>query len=433
MLSEAPAVVRLAITKFRPKKSYKTLTGLIRDLTSDLYFGTKKAGEESAKPVVSEAFFLQARKQKFRWNVEQFDRHLAGKHTLYFVGQHRVRAPYTLAVIDIDCKKWGTLAGAIAFAKWIKENVIPGLVFETSTNGNGVHGYFVVSKEGTYPHLVNQGLKRLQAYLRQFVPNFQIENVEIKGHAPEPVYGDNKRIVALKFGQLIKMPRTLGLAEMLTCPVVQAYDLLRKELIPAKKQKPLAQGSIEFFTESDLNELPKLRSVAERILGDGQHDAGNRKKVTPDDMAIALLILKFCLVHPNENGAMPQKRAERLWKWLYEEGYVDRAWQAERWTYIFHLLTDRNCLDIESLEYWFIPETPGKGQACRWAIKASVLVLIVGNEGNSTSYLTRTTLNITLGLRATADWAKIRWEVGREGRWWAEVDGKLEKLWPMVA
>src|SRR5262245_13637547 len=146
MPTDTLPVVLLSVTKFRPKRSYKTITGLLRDLTSDLYFGTKRAGEASAKPVVSEALFLRSYKQKFRWKVEQFDQHLAGKHTLYFVGQHRVRAPYTLAVIDIDCKKRGTLAGAKAFAEWIKANVIPGLVYEASTNGNGVHGYFIVGK-----------------------------------------------------------------------------------------------------------------------------------------------------------------------------------------------------------------------------------------------------------------------------------------------
>src|SRR5262245_44762539 len=146
MTSDPPTVVQLPVTKFRPKTSYKTLTGLLRGLTSDLYFGTKRAGEASAKPVVSEKSFLRSRRQKFCWKVEQFEEHLEGKHTLYFVGQHRVRAPYTLAVIDIDCKKQGTLAGATAFAEWIKENVIPGLVFEASTNGNGVHGYFIVGK-----------------------------------------------------------------------------------------------------------------------------------------------------------------------------------------------------------------------------------------------------------------------------------------------
>jgi hypothetical protein len=150
-------------------------------------------------------------------------------------------------------------------------------------------------------------------------------------------------------------------------------------------------------------------------------------------MTVALLILKFCREHPNENGAMPQKRAERLWKWLYQEGYVDRAWQADRWTYIFHLLTDLGCLDIESLHYWFLPDAPGKGQACRWSIKESVLVLRVDCEGDSISYLTRTTANMTLGLRPTVNWARIRWEIGREDRWWAEVDGKLEELWPLAA
>ena len=52
-------------------------------------------------------------------------------------------------MIDIDCLKClglGSKEGAHEFAIHLKEEFFCDLYFEPSTNGNGVHGYFVLHK-----------------------------------------------------------------------------------------------------------------------------------------------------------------------------------------------------------------------------------------------------------------------------------------------
>ena len=48
--------------------------------------------------------------------------------------------------MDIDCHASGTLEGALQFAQYLKQNYFPDLYYETSTHGNGVHGFLVVDK-----------------------------------------------------------------------------------------------------------------------------------------------------------------------------------------------------------------------------------------------------------------------------------------------
>jgi hypothetical protein len=69
--------------------------------------------------------------------------HFLDKETIYFTGS---RGDETLLMLDIDCHKTGTLEGARQFAEFLKRNYFPNLYYETSTNGNGVHGYLIVEK-----------------------------------------------------------------------------------------------------------------------------------------------------------------------------------------------------------------------------------------------------------------------------------------------
>ena len=137
--------------------------------------------------------------------------HFTEVATFYFAGAAESKKPETLVLIDIDCKKTGTLEGAMAFAKHLRKYHFPNLYIEVSTHGNGAHGYFVLDKLGTGDTYVNNLLlHRLQPWLRQILNELDhdVENVEIKGTLPDIVWGKEKLEVAnCKSGTLAKLPR----------------------------------------------------------------------------------------------------------------------------------------------------------------------------------------------------------------------------------
>jgi hypothetical protein len=76
----------------------------------------------------------------------------------------------TLVMIDIDCLKslgLGSKEGALRFAAYLKEEFFPDLHCEPSTNGNGVHGYFVLHKLGLDAKTVNAQLRRFEKWQKQ--------------------------------------------------------------------------------------------------------------------------------------------------------------------------------------------------------------------------------------------------------------------------
>ena len=96
--------------------------------------------------------------------------------------------------IDIDCHKSGSLAGAIAFAEHLRATRFPGLYFEASTNGNGVHGYIVVVKGDLGDQGLNATLGQLDRWLKAELArgDWDVEAVEVKGQAPVFSWGREK-------------------------------------------------------------------------------------------------------------------------------------------------------------------------------------------------------------------------------------------------
>src|SRR5690606_7865079 len=104
----------------------------------------------------------------------------------------------------------GSLAGAIAFAEHLRDTRFPNLYFETSTNGNGVHGYIVVVKGDLGDEGLNAVLGLLDRWLKSELSrgSWDVENVEVKGQAPVFGWGWNKfELLTYKSGQLAKLPR----------------------------------------------------------------------------------------------------------------------------------------------------------------------------------------------------------------------------------
>ena len=120
-------------------------------------------------------------------------------------------------MIDIDCHNGiGTLQGALAYAQFLKDTYFPNLYFESSTNGKGAHGYFVLQKDGVKPEIVNALFGQLQAYLRQTIYGFDIETWKSKAAVPSSYWGSKRgEVTNYKSGTLAKIPRNAGRFEEL--------------------------------------------------------------------------------------------------------------------------------------------------------------------------------------------------------------------------
>ncbi len=176
---------------------------------------------------------------------EKLGRHFSGEDTFYFAGNSW--KPETLVMIDIDCHNGiGTLQGALAYAQFLKNMFFPNLYFETSTNGKGVHGYFVLQKDGVKPEVVNDLLGQLQAHLRKTVYAFDIETVEIKGRCPVIIWGSKRgEITNYKAGTLAKIPRNADhFEELKNTTHFSVADLRSLLLRPLPEIAPIKMASI---------------------------------------------------------------------------------------------------------------------------------------------------------------------------------------------
>ena len=125
----------------------------IRDRVSLLDWGRKMpdadAGKPLPKPVNLKDQVLPYVQGNWGSGVRKLTltaivRHLLDDDTAYFTANSL--GDETILLIDIDCHSSGTLEGAKRFARHLKENYFPNLYVETSTHGNGAHGFLVVDK-----------------------------------------------------------------------------------------------------------------------------------------------------------------------------------------------------------------------------------------------------------------------------------------------
>ena len=108
----------------------------LRKRTSHLDYGCKwktKPIHCNKNETVIE-FLLGQRKWLGRMTNEKFTRHFSGEDTFYFAGNSFGES---LFMIDIDCHERGSLAGAMAFAQFLKDNFFPGLYFEGPPTARG--------------------------------------------------------------------------------------------------------------------------------------------------------------------------------------------------------------------------------------------------------------------------------------------------------
>ena len=317
--------------------------------------------------------------------------HFAGQQTLYFWADGRMSSPQTLTMIDIDCHKRGNHESARTFADWLSQNGFPALYHEPSTHGKGRHGYIVLFKEGCNDravcHILNRLDKTLKKLLQIFLathPEHEVENVEIKGtpHVITWAKGAKRQIESMKSGQLAKLPRDIldRFDEFKNTTVLSFDDIYQLEreaekLVisgPEKSSITKVRGSIRKhpISKSEVKAIhgPYLgfaRSWVEEPLA-----TSSRAKVDAEDLAIGLVILKYCTSHMNPDGTMSTQRIKAIWDGLFQIEDIGRAFDYHRWRVIRDLIEAQDGVEMVDRRYFtrFVNHQGQviKGRAARW-------------------------------------------------------------------
>lgn len=300
-------------------------------------------------------------------------------------------------MIDIDVLKskgLGSPEGARRFALYLN-HIWPNLYFEPSTDGKGMHGYFILSKKDADAARTNAALKRLEAWLRAEAKKIgaDIEQVEIKGTCLDMTF-DGGLLQAVKYGFFGKLPREVSrFSEWGNTTVLRVQDLegslfdvvdgsqpavepvivklpVPKVAVKKKKQVNMA-GSVsgKFVSEEELASIPQFERLYREWVGPDDLMAG-KFRVTAHDFAVAMVIVRHFKDEPNGDGTLPTRRAGELWTALYRAGDVQRGWNHHRWKAIRDFCSARGHLDWTDhrYQYGMDAEKSVRGIACKWEI-----------------------------------------------------------------
>lgn len=306
--------------------------------------------------------------------------HWKNEQTIYFYGNEDINKKECLVMIDIDVdknKKEGSKEGAIKFAEHLKIT-IQDFYYEESTNGKGIHGYFIVDKCEKNSEEVNKVLKKFENFLmdQKEKTKADIELVEIKGTLHEIKY-KFRRIKKIKFGTLAKIPRNIKDFINYKNKNIKITDIEEKYSIENKIKKE-KKGSIskKIINEEDLLTIKPLEDLSREIFGD-KPIKNNKFKITHEDIAIGLMLLCYFKKNKNKDKTLPTNRVMMLWKKLYECNDINRAWNHHRWK------TIRDLLSKKGLIYWIDnnytygdKRTNQKGIACKWEISKKMYMYI---------------------------------------------------------
>ena len=272
---------------------------ILRDLISSLDIGMEIVDAKGKHPIhinkrcTLEDCFNTVPPNEWWRHLDRLDNedcrdHFESRKTYYFAGSERQQR--SLVMVDVDCKRRGSLAGAMAYCQSLQA-VIPGMPSEPSTHGRGGHGYFVLDQGCLPPAMANEMLKDLEKRLRSEIGDHDIENVEIKGLIP--VIRGLRGNVTVKEGTLAKLPRTLTYEQLKNMPVLTIAQL--QELVKDVEDEPrervvrIVPGSIagKHVTPEMLEWLPKYKQLADMLM---EHHSlpvsSGRGVATSEDLAI---------------------------------------------------------------------------------------------------------------------------------------------------
>ncbi len=327
----------------------------------------KSAGKPVPKPVNLKDQVVPHLRKNWNSGVRKLTltaiiRHLVNDDTAYFTGN--TLGDETLLCVDIDCHASGTLEGAIQFASYLKENYFPNLFIETSTHGNGAHGFLVVDRklwsDAEYKAVLVEVEKWLRRVLRQ--TTFDVEDVELKGMPMTVQWGARRgEVRGVTFGSLAKMPRDwTRFEEWQSTTRMTAHELRalperfvvpepELQLGPETDEKtPVRKGSV-LGKLVDPDEIRKLEPLAKELLERGEPVVGSasRARVVAEDVQVALAIVRAFTLHPNPDGSIPVMRAKAIWDRMHEAGETTRAFNFHRFAAIRNMLTDMELLEWE--------------------------------------------------------------------------------------
>lgn len=393
------------------RKNKQAINKWLRDRTSSLDFGKEIVDKKgNAHPIHLNAnkrvenFFEDLRFDRRAWlkkiSDKNFEDHRNEIETFYFAGNSRPNASETLVLIDIDCKAFGSLKGALAFAKFLKEHFFSNLYIEVSTHGHGAHGFFVLEKCGCgAEHINGLLLHRLQPWLRRVLSenDFDVENVEIKGTLPVIDWGETKyEVLTYKSGTLAKYPRiptvedeeSLRNTTVMTVNDLQRLPIVEEKTNQCSSSRPSSgtwqvSGSITGKHLSD-DELQEVHGhywmVAETLMEAHQIETSGKTVVTTEDVAIFLMLLNFFTNNMNPDGSLPVARWREMWKAVKDSGDIDRAFCCQRFCSIRDHLSKLGLLDWKDESYsigWTdLDGQYHKGKAAKWKASEELMGML---------------------------------------------------------
>jgi hypothetical protein len=320
-------------------------------------------------------------------------RHFACEETVYFTADGRIKTPEVIVMVDVDCHKKGTIASAIAFAEHLRDHHFPGLYFEPSTNGNGVHAYLVLDKQGfgdVRTHelfgMLEKAVKGIHAGWQARNPHLEVELVEVKGHPPRLEWSRHGKVDRFTAGQLAKLPRQInrrwdefqGTTRINDLRVSQLYRTWHLETNASGVEATQQAGSISghVIGREALDRFDAYLSLASKMLPEPLRTSG-REVAAAEDLAILLLILEACTERMNADGSMPTARIRENWGALYEQGEVVRPFNPKRYACLRDFLCREKLLDWEHEAYYpYQLSATGKGQAAKWRASEQLLEMI---------------------------------------------------------
>jgi hypothetical protein len=381
----------MSLTNFKKKRVRDPVCSHLRKLISPYGFGWEE--DDGVGRYSNEHLIRSYNAKGFMGtpNNSDYYAHFGGQITLFFWADGRKNQSETISMIDIDCHKRGNPQSATAFADWLKDNYFPSLYHESSTHGKGRHGYFVLFKDGFKDVGVSNILKQLDKTLKKLLevflaihPEYEVENVEIKGtpHIITWKKGARRQIEAMKSGCLAKLPRDIGdrFDEFKKTTVMSFDDIDELEktadqiVIPAPKMLPIIKikgsTSAHPITKDEIEAINGPYMEFARCWVPASVGTSSRAKVDVIDLAISLSILKFCSQHMNSDGTMPTKRIKTIWDRLFETGEIQRGFDYHRWRVIRDLIESQGGLEMEERLYYtgFVNDQGRmiKGRAAKW-------------------------------------------------------------------
>lgn len=396
----------------------------------------------------------------------QLDDHFNYLKTYYFFGNGNPNDDLTLVMIDIDVLKskgLGTPQGALDFADHLRRVRFPGLYFERSTGGSGIHAYLLVRKLGRTATDVNAALRRLQAWLVAESERVKadIEFVEVKGTCLDVTFNFGL-MASVKYGEFAKLPReahrfnewqattVLTLAELEgsqfdvkgEAVIVAAADGPTPSPTVKKPKKKIVAGSVtgKFISDDELACIPKYEALYNQMTG-GKNLKARKFAVTAHDFAIALVLLRFFKDNGNLDDSLPTRRVGKLWTALYRaEDAVVRPWNHHRWKAIRDFLSKQGHIDWTDNRYSYGEIVDGeyvRGIACKFSITddfADTLDLVAAATTSSTGGASFVDTSVAGFIRSKGNGRPLLPEAyplraEMERRFWKEAHEATETLW----